>query len=85
MELYRSERRGKIVVDFVQQSEGTSLGTTNDIDVQSPYFVGGLDSRQVEQAANHLDVSCFYYYHNVSLLYNVLHLIHIAKRFLLFI
>ena len=53
----RKRRSGTLSVDGILRSEGTSQGGAQSVNINEPFYVGGLDAVTSELAANHLDVS----------------------------
>jgi len=47
---------GKLVIDNVEKIEGSSKGNTNTINVQAPFYIGGLNDKMANASKSNLGV-----------------------------
>lgn len=52
----RKSATGKLVIDDLEKVEGSSKGNTNTINVQAPFYIGGLNDRMANASKSNLGV-----------------------------
>jgi len=55
----RKSAMGKLVIDNVEKIEGSSKGNTNTINVQAPFYIGGLNDKMANASKSNLGVRKF--------------------------
>ena len=55
----RDNRDGKLEVDDVEEGTGTTSGAATSINIQQPFYVGGIPPAITEEASTNLQVTYF--------------------------